>query len=402
MLDDQTTRSSDPRPVILSMNPAMQPFDFQTRTRFVFGEGTLRQLGSLASELDCQRVLVVSDRGIMEAGHDATAVNALQEAGLEVHSFHDFGENPTSAMVDAGVQKAAEVKPDLLVGLGGGSSMDCCKGINFVYSCGGSIHDYHGVGKATTDMLPMIAVPTTAGTGSEAQSFALISDAETHVKMACGDKRAACRVAILDPALTVTQPQGVTALTGIDAISHAIETYVTNRRNPISVTYSRRAFGLLAQGFSTVLDQPHNMEARSQMQIGACFAGMAIETSMLGAAHATANPLTARHDITHGQAVGLMLPAVIRMNGTVHADWYAELMREIDPAVTVEDAPEQLALLVTRWLREAGLATSLDELSIPTSGIDTFVEDALKQWTGTFNPIPLDADRTRQLYRSVG
>jgi alcohol dehydrogenase len=379
----------------------MQPFDIHSRTRFIFGDGTINRLGELAAEFRPRCVLVVSDRGIMEAGHDESALHSLREAGLKVASFHDFAENPTSAMVDAGVRRAAEVQPDLLVGLGGGSSMDCCKGINFVYSCGGTIHDYHGVGKATCDMLPMIAIPTTAGTGSEAQSFALISDAETRKKMACGDPRAACRIALLDPKLTLTQPVRVTALTGIDAISHAIETYVTKRRNPMSTTYSRRAFGMLAKGFSRVLSSPDDLEARDLMQLGACLAGRAIETSMLGAAHATANPLTARHDITHGQAVGLMLPAVIRMNGAVHADWYAELLREIEPFVPTVDAPNRLAELVVLWLKQAGLATSLEELSIPSSGIDAFVEDALRQWTGTFNPIPLDADRTRDLYRSV-
>ncbi len=379
----------------------MQPFDTHSRTRVVFGEGVVRQLGQLASTYRPRCVLVVCDQGIIDAGHFAVAVEHLQSAGLQIASFHDFGENPTSDMVDAGVRRAAEVQPDLLIGLGGGSSMDCCKGINFVYSCGGTIHDYHGVGKATTDMLPMIAVPTTSGTGSEAQSFALISDAATHTKMACGDPRAACSIALLDPALTVTQPPRVTALTGIDAISHAIETYVTSRRNPMSVTYSRRAFALLATGFSQVLREPTDLEARSNMQVGACLAGMAIETSMLGAAHATANPLTARHDITHGQAVGMMLPAVIRMNGQVHADWYAELVREVDPSIQIDEAPDRLADMVVHWMREAGLATSLDELSIPETGIDLFVEDALKQWTGTFNPIPLDADRTRNLYRSV-
>ena len=379
----------------------MLPFDIQSRTRFIFGEGTIARLGALASEYNPRCVLVVSDRGIMEAGHDTAALNSLRQAGLEVASFHDFSENPTSAMVDAGVQRAKEVKPDLLVGLGGGSSMDCCKGINFVYSCGGTIHDYHGVGKATCDMLPMIAIPTTAGTGSEAQSFALISDAETHTKMACGDPRAACRVAILDPELTLTQPVAVTALTGIDAISHAIETYVTKRRNAISTTYSRRSFGMLAQGFSRVLAEPKDLEARSHMQLGACLAGMAIETSMLGAAHATANPLTAHHGITHGQAVGLMLPAVVRMNGVEHAPWYAELVREVEPDVLVEDAPERLAAMLTQWLKEANMATSLKELAVPQEGIEQFTEDALKQWTGTFNPIPLDEKRVKALYQSV-
>ncbi|OUT59404.1 MAG: alcohol dehydrogenase [Rhodopirellula sp. TMED11] len=380
---------------------ALTAFDTSFPTRVVFGQGVFSHLGQLAASFRPKCVLVVSDAGLIDAGHFSAAVDLLTKAGLRVESFHDFAENPTSAMVDAGVAKAAQVQPDLLIGLGGGSSMDCCKGINFVYSCGGRIHDYHGVGKATADMLPMIAVPTTSGTGSEAQSFALISDAETHVKMACGDKRAACKIALLDPELTTTQPTGVTALTGIDAISHAIETFVTNKRNPMSVTFSRRAFGLLASGFSSVLADPTDLEARGRMQLGACFAGMAIETSMLGAAHATANPLTAKHDITHGQAVGLMLPAVIQLNGSAHADWYAELLREANVDVPESEAPSRLAERVTCWLQEAGLETSLNALQIPESGIDEFVEAALQQWTGNFNPIPLDRDKTLQLYRSV-
>jgi alcohol dehydrogenase len=377
----------------------MQPFDFQLRPRIVFGPGTIARLGRLAQELGATRALVVSDPGVVDAGHFGEGVKALEQAGIEVHAFHDFAENPTTTMVAAGLAVARRVQPDLLVGLGGGSSMDCCKGINFVYSCGGEMRDYHGVGKATTDMLPMIAVPTTAGTGSEAQSFALISDAESHVKMACGDSRAACRIALLDPELTVTQPPRLTALTGIDAISHAIETYVTTRRNPMSTTFSKRAFGLLATGFPRVLADPSDIEARSQMQLGACYAGLAIETSMLGAAHATANPLTARFDITHGQAVGVMLPSVIRLNGSQHADWYADLLSEIEPSTEIESAPARLASLVRDWLEAASLATSLDQLQIPDDSVGVLATDAKLQWTGTFNPIPLTEALIADLYQ---
>ncbi|EGF26828.1 iron-containing alcohol dehydrogenase [Rhodopirellula baltica] len=385
----------------------MQPFDLHPRTRIVFGPNVSNQINELARSLGGvldsgrPRVLVVCDPGIVAAGHFDRITGLLRDNNWEVHAFHEFAENPTSAMVDAGVSVAADFQPDLLIGLGGGSSMDCAKGINFVYSCGGRIHDYHGVGKATSEMLPMIAIPTTAGTGSEAQSFALISDAETHVKMACGDPKAACRIALLDPTFTLTQPRGVTALTGIDAISHAVETYVSKKRNVMSMTYSRRAFGLLGRSFVRVLQVPDDLEARADMQLGACLAGMAIETSMLGAAHATANPLTARHNVVHGQAVGLMLPAVVRFNGTVHADWYSELLRELEPHSEVSEAPTRLAELIEEWMREADLATTLDDLSIPTSDIGLFVEDALKQWTGTFNPIELDEDSTRALYREV-
>src|SRR5205807_2713074 len=155
---------------------------------------------------------------------------------------------------------------------------------------------------------PMIAIPTTAGTGSETQSYALIADAKTHVKMACGDKRAAFRAAILDPELTLTQPKRVTALTGIEAIAPAIETYVTKRRNPLSLAFSREAWRHLAPNLPQILNEPNDLPARSAMQLGACLAGMAIENSMLGAAHALANPLTAAYGIAHGEAIALMLP----------------------------------------------------------------------------------------------
>jgi alcohol dehydrogenase len=379
----------------------MLPFDFQPLTRFIFGVDSIDRLGELALGFSAKRVLIVSDPGVVRAGHFETGAARLRTAGLEIASFHEFAENPTTEMVDRGVAAAREFQPDLLVGLGGGSSIDCCKGINFVYSCGGSMHDYHGVGKATGEMLPMIAVPTTSGTGSEAQSFALISDAKTHVKMACGDPRAACKIALLDPRLTVTQPARVTTLTGIDALSHAIETYVTTRRNPMSLTFSRRAFGLLMTGFPRVLSDPGDLEARGQMQLGACLAGLAIETSMLGAAHATANPLTARFGISHGQAVGLMLPAVIRMNGVQHANWYAELLREVEPIASFEDAPDRLAERIRGLLRQAGLAVSLAALQVPEQAIPALSQEALQQWTGHFNPIPLDLERAESLYTAV-
>ena len=160
----------------------------------------------------------------------------------------------------------------------------------------------------------MIGIPTTAGTGSEAQSYAVISDAATHMKMACGDPSAAVRVAVLDPELTLTAPRHVTAMAGFDAIAHAVETAVTIRRTPLSDTFSHRAWQLLSEAFERVLLHPADIEARSAMQLGAHFAGMAIEQSMLGAAHACANPLTARYNLTHGLTLAILLPHVVRWN----------------------------------------------------------------------------------------
>src|SRR5262249_24363197 len=169
---------------------------------------------------------------------------------------------------------------------------------------GGHMVDYKGFGHARKPMLPSIGVPTTAGTGSEAQSFALIADERTHMKMACGDRKAAFRVAILDPERTVSQPPTVTAITGIDALSHALESYVTTKRNPVAQMLAREAWKLLEANLDAVLARPGDVEARGAMQVGAFLAGTAIENSMLGATHACANPLTAHYGITHGVAIG--------------------------------------------------------------------------------------------------
>ena len=205
----------------------MTPFDFQPRTRVIFGPGALSQLGELAKTLGFRKTLLVADTGVVQAGYVAAAVSALEAAGITAIPFHDFGPNPDSAMVEAGRAFAAPLGVDSMIGLGGGSSLDCAKGINFLVTNGGTMSEYRGYGKARTPLLPMIGVPTTAGTGSEAQSYAVISDSATHMKMACGDPSAAVKIAILDPDLTMSAPGRVTAMAGYDAIAHAVETWVT-------------------------------------------------------------------------------------------------------------------------------------------------------------------------------
>jgi len=375
-------------------------FDFDPRTRVVFGPGRVGRLGALATELGGTRVLVCTDPGVRGAGHLERGVRSLREAGLAVVVFDEIQPNPTTVDVDRGLAVARDARADLLVGLGGGSSMDCAKGINFLLTNGGRLNDYQGFGKAAKPMLPMIAVPTTAGTGSEAQSFAVIGDAETHVKMACGDKKAACKVAVLDPELTVSMPPGVTAATGIDALSHAVETYVTKPRNGISQLFSGRAWSLLSENFPKVLDDPGDLDARGGMLLGAHLAGAAIENSMLGAAHALANPLSAKYDTTHGIAVGVMLPHVIRYNALAVDGLYGDLAA--DAGLCHEDDPEaalRLADYVRSLLLKAGLPTTLAECDVDRDDVPLLAETAAKQWTGNFNPRPVDATSLEELYR---
>jgi alcohol dehydrogenase len=379
----------------------MVPFDFHLRTRVVFGQGSLGRLGRLARELGFRRTLLVADAGVVEAGHAGEAARRLEAAGIETAQFHDFGPNPDSAMVEAGRGFAGPLGIDSIVGLGGGSSLDCAKGINFLLTNGGSMADYKGYGKAATPLLPMIGVPTTAGTGSEAQSYAVIADAATHMKMACGDPSAAVRIALLDPELTLTAPHHVTAMAGFDAIAHAVETAVTLRRTPLSDTFSHRAWTLLGNAFERVLVQPADVEARAAMQLGAHFAGVAIEQSMLGAAHACANPLTARYDLAHGLALAILLPHVVRWNAAVARGDYAALLNSPRRRVRDDDAAETIASRVEDLAAAGGLAMKLLDTGVEESALPDLAAAAAQQWTGTFNPRPFDAEGAMEIYRAA-
>ena len=376
----------------------MTAFDFTVRTRVVFGEGALAQLGTLARELTFSRTLIVADKGIVAAGIAARAVESLKTAGIISHLFADFDANPDTRMVEAGRLYAASAAIDSIVAVGGGSSLDCAKGINFVLTNGGSMRDYRGHDKALLPMLPSIGVPTTAGTGSDAQSYALISDAETHAKMACGDPKAAFRVAILDPALTVSQPKAVTAVAGYDALSHAVESFVTARRTAMSDVFAREAWRLLEANYERVLAAPSDLAARGAMLLGAHEAGIAIEQSMLGATHACANPLTARYGTTHGIAIAVMLPHVVRWNSVVVGERYGELLAISGHPVGVNPG-DVLAARLERLARAADLPATLSEIGARRDDLGALAADAATQWTGTFNPRTFDAAAALELYK---
>ena len=385
-----------------SLHSALASFDYEPATRVVFGPGSVDQLGDLAKQLGGTRVFLVTDKGLALAGHEQHGLEALRSAGLHVTVYDDVHQNPTTEDVDRALAVAKDNQIDLIIGLGGGSSMDCAKGVNFLLTNGGKMEDYWGIGKATKTMLPMIAVPTTSGTGSEAQSFALIAQKDTHMKMACGDKKAACKIAILDPELTVTMPAQVTAVTGIDAISHAIETFVTTKRNPVSQLFSLEAWRLLSRGFPQVLDDPQNNEARSAMLLGAHWAGAAIENSMLGATHALANPLSAHYNMIHGTAIGIMLPHVIRFNAENDevSNLYGQLAAEAKLCDAADpNAPELLADFVTSLVSLADSPTTLAECDVIRDQIPTLSVEAEAQWTGNFNPRPVNTDCLEELYQ---
>lgn len=374
------------------------PFDFQLRTRLVFGAGAVERLGRFARELRCERPLLVADRGLQEAGHVDRALRLLRAENLRPAHFHDFDVNPDTAMVERGRAFARAHAADAIVALGGGSSLDCAKGINFLLTGGGAMADYQGYGKASKPMLPMIAAPTTAGTGSEAQSYAVIADAESGMKMACGDPKCAFRLAVLDPELTLSQPAAVTSAAGFDAVAHAVETAVTTRRTAISTAFSHEAFRLLSGNFERVLQAPGDLDARAAMQLGAAYAGVAIEQSMLGAAHACANPLTARYGMTHGVALAILLPHVVRRNAAADGDLYGPLA-----AAGVNGAGgasgDRLADRLAELGGAGGLPDRLRAAGVRRQDLETLADQAGRQWTAAFNPTPFGDRDALEVYR---
>lgn len=341
----------------------------------------------------------MTDPAVRAAGHAERLMRFLAPGDRAIEIFDGVEPNPTSVTVQRGAAVAARFAPDLIVGLGGGSAMDAAKGLNLLHSCGGEIAGYRGDPPAEMlarrrPLLPMILIPTTAGTGSEAQSFALISDEATHMKLACGDRRVPGglrpMLAILDADLTTTIPRSVAAATGLDALSHAIETAGCRVKNEVSLGFSREAWRRLSTAFERSMRSPGDDDARADMLVGAHLAGCAIEAAMLGAAHACANPLTARYDLTHGLAVGLMLPHVIRFNAEGEAG---------SPYSALDVSAESLATQMEAALTVAEAPRRLRDLGIDAGALEGLAELAAGQWTATFNPRPVASGDLLEIYR---
>jgi len=388
----------------------MTPFDFRPRTRVLFGPGEFARLGEVARELGGTHCLLVADPGMIEAGYAKEATRALRARRMEVFAFHDFDAEPTAAMIDAARVFAEPLGVNLIVGLGGGSSLDCAKAINFVLSNGGLIRDYWGYGKATRPLLPMIGIPTTAGTGSEAQSGALILDPDTSVKMACGDPKAAFRAVILDPKLTLSQPASLAAASGYDAISHAVESLVSTRRTPISECFSREAWRLLNTNYERMLRAPEDLDARGAMLLGAHFAGLAVENSTLAAAQAGAAPLSTHYRIRRGAAMALLLAPVVAWTIASAAlppaasgyDGREDELRQCDAGVQYRDLyAGDLVKRLRDLARSAELPVSLREVPVPQEALPRLAEEAGSQWAGRFNPRPFNAAAALEIYQSA-
>jgi alcohol dehydrogenase len=376
----------------------IQHFEFHPSIQVIFGENSLKRLHDQVSAFGCENLLIVTDRGIIDAGILDKTLHALKNARFNIHIFKDLESNPTTAHVDQGVAFGQDKNIDVIVGLGGGSAMDCAKGINFLLCNGGKMEDYWGKNKAKNKMLPSIGIPTTGGTGSEAQSFAIIAQKDSHIKMACGDFKARFKTVILDPDLLKSVPRHTAVVTGIDAISHALESYVSTAANPFSKMFAREAWQLLSNNIHELLNNPEDHNSLGNMLLGAHLAGHAIENSMLGAAHAMANPLSARTDIEHGVAVGIALPHVIEFNAKTQFHLYQGLSFKNGQQPLKKTSVNPLIEKINSILENEKISLKLRDYGIVSDDLDSLATAAMANWTAQFNPRPLTHDEFKALY----
>ena len=384
----------------------MSNFFFSTVSDVVVGADTSSQLGRMAADLGIKRALIVTDLGIIQLGLLDSAIKSLDIHKIEYSIYSDVIADPPERVVVDAVIAAQAFGCDGVVGFGGGSSMDVAKLLAVLITGEQVLSDIYGVDQITSPRLPLIQVPTTAGTGSEATMVSIITTGET-TKAGVVSRTLLADKIILDATLTVGLPAHVTAATGIDAMVHAIEAYTSKRlKNPLSDMLAREALRLLSGSIVTAVKQGGNLEARADMLLGAMLAGQAFANAPVAAVHALAYPLGGNYHIPHGLSNSLVLPHVLRFNGPVASDLYAEIAPLIMPnQILPEDTIAATEMLADHFLSLAadlGLQTTLREMNIPESDLPKLAEDSmLQQRLLVNNPRELDLEDALGIYQQA-
>ena len=360
----------------------MNPFTFQVPSNILFENGASRKVADLAAAFGAQRILLVTDRGVRDAGLTRAAEDALRDAGLDRVVFEDVVADPPSEVIERAVALCRDERIDLVLSIGGGSALDTAKLVAYLAESGDRLDDIYGVGLAKGERLPLLLVPTTAGTGSEVTPIAIVTTPTTE-KKGVVSPRLLPDWAILDPELTLGLPSHVTAATGIDAMVHAIEAYTSrHKKNPMSDQLARQALALLSQNIREVCRNGQNLEARSQMLLGSMLAGMAFANAPVAAVHALAYPIGAIFHVPHGLSNALVLMGVLRFNLPAAEALYAELAPIIDPeaaGLPVAEAASRFVEGLAAICRDCKVPASLAEVGVRESDLPKLAEDAMKQ-----------------------
>ncbi len=367
-----------------------QVYGFYIPTVTLMGIGAHKELGSRIKTLGAKKPLIVTDKGITRTGLTEKIADLVRkDAGLEPVIFDETVPNPTDKNVHDGVEVFKKNGCDMIITLGGGSPHDCGKGIGLVVSNGGSIKDYEGIDKSTKPMPPFIAINTTAGTASEMTRFCIITDTSRRVKMAIVDWRVTPTIAINDPLLMAGMPPSLTASTGMDALTHAVEAYVSTIATPVTDACALKAIELVSQNLRAAVANGGDMIARDNMAYAEFLAGMAFNNASLGHVHAMAHQLGGFYDLPHGVCNAILLPHVERFNMIAKMDRFVDIAKAmgenvqgLSPRVAAEKAIDAIKTLS----KDIGIPSGLSELGVKEKDLRTMAENAQKDACGLTNP----------------
>ncbi|MHB2209123.1 iron-containing alcohol dehydrogenase [Methylobacterium sp. CM6257] len=360
----------------------MNPFTFQTTPNVLFEAGASKKLPEIVGSFGAKRVLLVTDKGVRGAGLTKAAETALAGAGITIDVYEDVVADPPSTVIEAAARRARELGTDLVLSIGGGSALDTAKLVAYLAKSDEPLDSIYGVGLAKGDRLPLILVPTTAGTGSEVTPISIVTTPTTEKKGVVAPKLLP-DWAVLDPELTLGLPAPVTAATGIDAMVHAIEAFTSkHKKNPISDQLAKQALALLSANIRTACTDGTNLEARSGMLLGSMLAGMAFANAPVAAVHALAYPVGAIFHVPHGLSNALVLMGVMRFNLSHAEGLYAELAPILDPAAANLPSAEAAARFVESLeaiCRDCKVPASLAEVGVVRQDLERMATDAMKQ-----------------------
>ncbi len=368
------------------------------------GRGSVEQVVPEAQKLGAKRALIITDPGVHQAGISTRVQGLLQKNGIKTAIFNSVRPEPPLALADESAAVAKKEKVDLLVGVGGGSSMDTAKGASIVMTNGGSVTDYFGIDMVPKPGFPTFLIATTAGTGAEVTRNAIFKDVKAKAKKAVVSRHVLPRVAIVDAELTLTMPLRVTAYTGIDALGHAMESFLSRNANPLSEMYSLQAIRLVAENLSRVLQDGSDMTARENMALAALCGGVSLIAGAGGIA-ATSYPVEGHFDVPHGLGNGIMMPYIIRYNAPANlpkAKRIAEQFGMDTRGLSEKDVVERLVQRISSLIRQVGLPIKLGEVGVREEDIPLLAEEAFQnKRLVSLNPRELTLESIKEIYREA-
>jgi len=378
-----------------------EAFNYASLTRIVFGAGAVENVGIEGRGAGGTKALVVTDQGVLKAGLIQGVVDSLAKAGLGVVIYDKVTTNPTMGVADEGYRKYSNEGCDILVAVGGGSSIDTAKVIGILANNPGPLEQYEGADKFKNSIPPLIAIPTAAGTGAEVTFSALVTDPDRHYKVSIRSPKLCPGVAILDPGMLKTLPSRIAATTGMDTLTHAVEAYVSTSANPITDLLALEAIKLCGNWLKRFVASPDDVEAATAMQLACIYAGMAFANARLGNAHAMGHPLGGHFNLHHGLACAIVLPRVMDYNLAASPNKFAEVARAMGQQVdnlSLSEAAELASRAVYDLLKDLDLPTRLSEVGVTVDKIPEMANDAVSSGIHNTNPQATDLNDLIRLY----